>query len=767
MVSYYRRFIPNMSQIAEPLIALTRKYAHFKWTPECQTAFDFIKENLTTAPLLTYPDPNQPYVLYTDASDRCIGACLVQRDEKDGVDKPIHFLSHKLSDTQVRWSTIEKEAFAIFLALKKLDHYLHGAEFVIKCDHMPLKYVLDAPMQNKKIQLWALSIAGYNCRVEYIPGPQNACADLLSRVPSSYFTDKPSEPEISPEVDERTLEVAVLDSTGFDPGRLASSEAARAEILSDDEVTPFDMAAEQAKDEVASGLMRDLKRDKCPKSVDRHYMVKDNVLYYVSDPDNDPIMRMFVPNQLRPQILQQYHDNNGHMGGDKSYDTARLKNFWPNMFKTFHQHTSACIVCQQRNFKKIKPPVQETGIPPYPFAKVSLDLSGPYPTSLAGNKYIVSFVDWYSGWPEAFAVPDKCAETIAHLILEEIFPKFGAPLELVTDNGTENENRVVRAVLKSLNVHHVKTSYYHPQGNAKVERCHRTLHDVLAKLIKEEATSCDLHLNQALAAIRFNVSTATKFSPYFLLYNRDVVLPIDNFMKPRRKYMGEEQHLIALENQHQTFRLVHRHLKHSKQRQAKYANRNTKLINIEVGDPVFYKNHQKSHKLQNNWRPYYRVVEKKMPLTFIIRNQLDGKITKAHLEHLRLANVEEWDIPKDTLGRNIRRPRYVVPPSNSEQSESESSDNEPLAKMSKRYRKQREDSSDEEDIPLMELAKRMRNREKRCQAGDSSSEPVSETEVENMEVEQVTASMNKVEGRRSDDYAKLCKYMLEGFKDIR
>ena len=68
MCSYYRRFVPNFSKIAEPLIDLTKKYARFKWTSECQTAFDFLKESLTVVPLLAYPDTNKPYVLYTDAT---------------------------------------------------------------------------------------------------------------------------------------------------------------------------------------------------------------------------------------------------------------------------------------------------------------------------------------------------------------------------------------------------------------------------------------------------------------------------------------------------------------------------------------------------------------------------------------------------------------------------------------------------------------------------------------------------------------------------
>ena len=78
--------------------------------------------------------------------------------------------------------TIEKEAYAIRFALQKLDDNLHNSEFVIHKDQKPLKYMLESPMHNKKIQLWALGISGYNCRVEYIESSSNSCADLLSIV---------------------------------------------------------------------------------------------------------------------------------------------------------------------------------------------------------------------------------------------------------------------------------------------------------------------------------------------------------------------------------------------------------------------------------------------------------------------------------------------------------------------------------------------------------------------------------------------------------
>ena len=137
------------------------------------------------------------------------------------------------------------------------------------------------------------------------------------------------------------------------------------------------------------------------------------------------------------------------------------------------------------------------------------------------------------------------------------------PLELVTDNDSENVNRVVRETLERLNIHHVTTSFYNPKANSKVERFHGTLHDILAKRLLEDQHTWDLHLNQVLAAIRFNVSEATEYSPFYLLYGRDVVLPVDNLLKPRRKYHGEDMHQISLQEQKKAFMFVHGRLRNS------------------------------------------------------------------------------------------------------------------------------------------------------------------------------------------------------------
>ena len=128
-----------------------------EWNDKYQIAYDKLKGMLAEKVTLAYSDLTRAYNLYTDASDYAIGAFLTQtlyyEDKGKEQENPIYFLSHKLSDTQTRWSTIKKETYAIHYALQKVNHYLHGAEFVIYSDHKPLEYLLNSPMQNRKIQL--------------------------------------------------------------------------------------------------------------------------------------------------------------------------------------------------------------------------------------------------------------------------------------------------------------------------------------------------------------------------------------------------------------------------------------------------------------------------------------------------------------------------------------------------------------------------------------------------------------------------------------
>ena len=135
----------------------------------------------------------------------------------------------------------------------------------------------------------------------------------------------------------------------------------------------------------------------------------------------------------------------------------------------------------------------------------------------------------------------------------------------------------------------------------------------------------------------------------------------------------------------------------------------SKNTHFKEGDPVYYKNFHKTSMLQNNWRPNFRIIEQKGPVSFIIKDQLSGSTVKAHADQMRLAHIEEWELPKDKTGRVLRKTTYVVPPQDEDSESSEDSSAETnLQKLVKRRRQERDTTADEDDTLLnREIRSRM------------------------------------------------------------
>ncbi|GFV13743.1 retrovirus-related Pol polyprotein from transposon 17.6 [Trichonephila clavipes] len=158
LTSYYREYIPNFASLVLPLTELTKNRVPniIPWNEVAEQAFTKLKAQLVKAPSLYTPDLSKPYQLYTDASATAIGACLSQNDEK-GKENPIAFFSKKLTETQTRWATIEREAYAVIEALKRFDSWIFGAEIEVISDHNPLTYLTLTTPQSAKLTRWALA----------------------------------------------------------------------------------------------------------------------------------------------------------------------------------------------------------------------------------------------------------------------------------------------------------------------------------------------------------------------------------------------------------------------------------------------------------------------------------------------------------------------------------------------------------------------------------------------------------------------------------
>lgn len=133
LVNFYVKFCPNIATVAHPLYELTKKDSSLTWTPECEKAFQLVKEEIASERVLVHYSPDLPITLAVDASPIGLGAVLSHTI--DGIERPIAFASRILSATEKHYSQIDKEALAIKWGVEKFFHYLYARRFTLITDH--------------------------------------------------------------------------------------------------------------------------------------------------------------------------------------------------------------------------------------------------------------------------------------------------------------------------------------------------------------------------------------------------------------------------------------------------------------------------------------------------------------------------------------------------------------------------------------------------------------------------------------------------------
>lgn len=182
LAGYYQHYIRDYSNIASPLTDALRKTEpnEVKWDDVKEKAFCSLKEALTNRPVLAAPDYNRTFIVQCDASDRGVGAVLCQLDER-GRERPILFISRKLTGREQTYSASEKECACLVWAIQKLSCYLAGSRFVVETDHCPLTWLQQMSSKNGRLLRWSLTLQPYNFEIRYKRGSENGNADGLSR----------------------------------------------------------------------------------------------------------------------------------------------------------------------------------------------------------------------------------------------------------------------------------------------------------------------------------------------------------------------------------------------------------------------------------------------------------------------------------------------------------------------------------------------------------------------------------------------------------
>jgi hypothetical protein len=660
LTTYYHRFVPSYSTVAEPLYRLQKKNVHFEWTADCQSAFERIKVLLVSSPTLRYPDFKREFVLMTDASDVGLGVVLSQTDD-DGKEYVVGYASRALAKEERNYSTTEKECLAVLFGIKFFRSYIHGTHFTVITDHGSLTWLINLRDANGRLARWALQLQGLDYTIKHRPGREHGNADAFSRNPIAIrmVTTRskkrretvpepvlPSGREEAVSTDQQPVEsdietIAIPDEDEKKPSMFTQVETESESIGDWITESTESFRAGQLQDPEYAAIIAYLQNNSLPEDAKEasrirvqssSFVMSGTLLYHVWSPTNtnqrlDVRKQLAVPSHLRQEIMVQYHDSyaGGHLGAHKTFMKIRDRLWWNKMFQDVELYCRSCLVCQRRKIprRQREAALMATPVADYPFERLGVDVVGPLPESLSGNKYIAVFTDSFTRWPEAFAVPEQKEETIAQLLVEEIICRFGAPKHLLSDRGANFLSALCSKVYELLQINKVTTTSYHPQANGIVERFNGVLVEMLSMFSSD--SDWDAYIPYVLSAYRSSYNSTIEETPYYMVFGRQMKLPVDSMLNIGEAYYTDHSDYAD----EMAYRLHEAHTRVKTRLQRVVDEREQKNLEMNnakeynVGDLVWLRAVTAAgvnNKLnENQWKGPYKVVER----TSLVNYKLD------------------------------------------------------------------------------------------------------------------------------------------------
>lgn len=226
----------------------------------------------------------------------------------------------------------------------------------------------------------------------------------------------------------------------------------------------------------------------------------------------------------RAQIIQQAHDELGHFGANKIIQLLTSRFTWSSLSRDVRDHIRTCDGCQRRKIRLIQGPPMRPIKPRHVMYRSAIDSVGPFPVSGQGHKYMLVWVEYFTKWVEAEAVPSLHSKVTADFFLRNVVYRHGCPEKVVTDNGSEYQGEF-KALLLSLNIKQRLSQPYMPRQNGLVERTNRTLLDALKRTIHSNPDTWESALPKCLHGYRITRHSSTGYSPYRLMYGREPTIP--------------------------------------------------------------------------------------------------------------------------------------------------------------------------------------------------------------------------------------------------
>jgi transposase InsO family protein len=522
LTGFYRQFVRGFANIATPLHELLKegdielrkkKRRPIVWTRDCEASFANLKEILVAKPVLAQPDPKQPFTIETDASEWAIGYVLMQKGEDNKL-HPVAFDGRKLRDAELNYPTQEKELLAIKEALRTWDRHIeNGTTTTVLTDHHSLRYLSTTKTYSKRLARWVEEFQAYNLDIRYRKGSDAIVPDALSRRPDFMGEGPANVAQNQPTARFN----AMVGSHTEEDWHNATIHFLRQGVRANEK------SLQNRVDAFASHLT--LRTIPEPMQLSS----EPQELFYTYD---DDVSAMYHDEHSRVGLVRRLHEEFGHLGYPGLLGVLRPRAWWPSMRKEVEDAIKTCPNCQvsqgsKENLRREEAQfLARTDI--QPFDRWGIDLIGRLPTTPHGNRWIITAIDYATGWTIAKAIPEATEEAIAKFLHDDLFTQYGAPREFLTDNGANLLSASVRYYVTLIQARHRVTTPAHPQTNGKNENFNGLLGRILTKYLMGKPTRLwDEYLLQALFATRIRQHTATGMSPFYLLYGIQPRIPSD------------------------------------------------------------------------------------------------------------------------------------------------------------------------------------------------------------------------------------------------
>jgi len=275
-----------------------------------------------------------------------------------------------------------------------------------------------------------------------------------------------------------------------------------------------------------------------------------------------------------------------------------------------------------------------------------VDITGPHPQTPRGSKYILTCVDAFSKWAEAFALPNREAKTVARVLVDQVFCRLATPIALLTDNAGELDGHLMQEICQLLEVDKQRTSFYRPETNSVAERFHATLNSMMGRMISDHQREWDLLLPHVMTAYRASVHQSTGYTPNYLMFGREVRAPVDLVFgtpaeDPPASY---DSYTVTLEDRKkQAYILVRKHLGVAAERMKRQYDLRVKPVEYRRGQWALYYNPRKFQGRQQKWQRKFSphlIVKELPPVNYLIQKSKRSRPLIAHVDKLKHWNTD-------------------------------------------------------------------------------------------------------------------------------